>query len=89
MRQKMEELLKEYGPIVLIVHFTLFFLTLAGFGLALNLGFHIQGTAGKAGLWAAAYGATELTKLIRLAITVALTPVVGRFWKRLRRREQP
>jgi hypothetical protein len=89
MKEKLERLLKDYGAVAIVVYFSLFFLTLGGFLLALSLGVRVQTAAGKAGILGAAYVATQLTKLVRIAATVALTPVVHSVWQRMRGKGPP
>lgn len=80
----LRKLVEEYGVIAIIVSLTLFTLTYIGFLLALSFGVRVESVAGKAGLWGAAYLATELTKPIRILATLALTPVVAQAWRKLR-----
>jgi hypothetical protein len=67
----------------------LFAIVLVGFALAIQLGFETESTAGTLGTWGAAYVATQLTKPLRLAATVLITPVLGAFLRRFRRPEAP
>lgn len=99
MRKKLQELLAEYGPVAAVIYFSIFFLVLGSFGLAIQLGFELEGAisflsklglnrdsvAATAGSWTAAYVLTKVTQPLRIAATLALTPVVGKAWKRLRR----
>lgn len=82
MKGKLEKLLADYGPVALVLWFAIFGLTWSGFALAIQRGFEVEGAAGTAGVWGAAYLATQVTKPVRIAATLLLTPVVGRFWKR-------
>lgn len=82
MKAKLEKLLAEYGPIALVLWFALFGLTWTGFAIAIQRGFEVEGAASTAGVWGAAYLATQVTKPVRIAATLALTPLVGRIWKR-------
>jgi hypothetical protein len=68
----------EYGPLALILHYTLFFLTVGGFFIAFKLGFGAESAGATAGTFAAAYAASQAVKPIRLAAVFALTPMVGR-----------
>ncbi|MEL6543184.1 MAG: hypothetical protein AAFQ82_01080 [Myxococcota bacterium] len=82
MKEKLEKLLAEYGVVAVVLWFTIFGLTLVGFALAIQNGFEVESAAGTAGVWGAAYVATQLTKPIRIAVTLVLTPIVGRLWRR-------
>jgi hypothetical protein len=55
----------------------LFVLVLLGFVGAIHLGVRAESTAGKAGLWGAAWLATKVTQPLRILATVALTPLVA------------
>ena len=87
--ERMKALLAEWGPLLVVVWFTLFGLVLVGFVLAIQLGFEVESTAGTLGTWGAAYVATQLTKPLRLAATVIITPALGAFLRRFRRGGAP
>ncbi|MEM6731242.1 MAG: hypothetical protein AAF658_06780 [Myxococcota bacterium] len=82
MKARLEKLIAEYGVIAAVLWFTIFGLTWAGFAFAIQAGFEVDGAASTAGVWGAAYLATQFTKPVRLAATLALTPLVGQLWKR-------
>ncbi len=86
MREKMKGLLAEYGRVALTTYFTLFFLTLAGFAIAIQMGFQVESAEGTAGVLGAAYVATKLTQPVRILATVALTPLVAAVIKKFRGR---
>jgi hypothetical protein len=85
----LKALVAEWGPLLAVVWFSIFAIVLVGFALAIQLGFETQSTAGTLGTWGAAYVATQLTKPLRLAATVLITPALGAFLRRLRRRGAP
>lgn len=91
-RERFQSLVEEYGPIALIVHFTLFFGVLLPAWAAISAGMDL-GTEGPAregiGGWllstfglelGLAYAFSQATKPVRLVMVVALTPVVARFF---------
>jgi hypothetical protein len=84
MREKWKSLLSEYGPVAAVVYFSIFFLTLGGFALAIKLGFDVKSAEGGVGVFGAAYIATKLTQPIRIAATLGLTPIAAAGWKKLR-----
>ncbi len=86
MGTKLKALLEEYGPIALWTYFIIFFLTMAGFAVAINYGWQAKGTGESAGLLMGAWLATKLTQPLRIAGTFALTPIVATALKRLRRK---
>ena len=83
MRKSTRELLAEYGAVALVVYLAIFALTLAGFVVAIRFGWAPRSAAGSAGVLAAAYVATKLTQPLRIAFTVALTPLVAKAYERL------
>lgn len=83
--ERLKALVAEWGALLAVVWFALFAIVLVGFALAIQLGFETQSTAGTLGTWGAAYVATQLTKPLRLAATVLITPALGAFSRRFRR----
>jgi hypothetical protein len=87
--ERLKALLAEWGPLLLVVWFGLFAIVLVGFVVAIEFGFKVESTAGALGTWGAAYVATQLTKPLRFAATLVITPALGTFLKRFRRKETP
>jgi hypothetical protein len=83
--ERFKTLVKESGAIVLWVYFGLFGLVLVSTALALRLGVKLEGVAGAAGTWGAAYLFTKLTQPVRIAITLAITPAIAAFSRRFRK----
>jgi hypothetical protein len=81
----MKQHLVEYGSVGLWVYFTIFALVLVGFATAIRMGVKIDGVAGTAGTWGAAYVATKLTQPIRILGTLVVTPLVVRVARRFKR----
>jgi hypothetical protein len=84
-REKLKALLEEYGGLALATYFVIFALTLAGFAIAISYGFEVEGASGNVGLLGAAWLATKLTQPLRIAGTLALTPILAVVMRRLRR----
>ena len=84
MRQKLKLLLEEYGRIAIVTYFVIFGLTLAGFAIAISYGLQVESAKGGAGLLVASWVATKLTQPLRIAGTLALTPVVAAVVKKIR-----
>ena len=80
-RQRLKTLLAEYGTLALYTYLVLFALVLLGFAGAIHLGVRAESTAGRAGLWGAAWLATKLTQPLRILATVVLTPLVAQVLK--------
>lgn len=77
----------EYGQVAVWTYFAIFALVLVAFAAAIKLGFHQASAAGTVGIWGAAYVATKLTQPIRIAATLALTPLLMRFTRGRKRAE--
>ena len=85
-RIKLQTLLAEYGPIALAVYFTIFAVVLVGAWTAIHLGWRPESAGGSVGTFAAAYLATKVTQPLRIAATLALTPLVALVHRRFARR---
>jgi hypothetical protein len=84
-RAKLKELLEEYGRVALYTYVVIWLAVLAGFVVAISLGFRDAGAAEGAGVLLSAWVATKLTQPLRIAATLGLTPLVAavlRKWKR-------
>ena len=81
LKERLRKLYAQYGVAAIVTWFSLFFLVLAGFVVAMETS---MGPGTNAGSWVAAYVATEATKPIRIVITIALTPLVAQAGRRLR-----
>jgi hypothetical protein len=81
LKERLKQLYAQYGVAALITWFGLFFVVLTGFVIAFEYG---SGPGSNAGGWVAAYVATEATKPIRILVTLALTPLVAQFGRRIR-----
>lgn len=84
MKERLQKLLVEYGSLGLWVYFAIFALVLIGFALAIQLGVDVDGAAGTAGTWGAAYVATKLTQPLRILATLVVTPLVVRVARRFK-----
>jgi hypothetical protein len=81
-RLKLEALIAEYGTAALLTWFGIFGLTWLGFVIVITLGFEVKSGGEGTGVVAIAYLATQAAKPLRLAATIALTPVVVKVWHR-------
>jgi hypothetical protein len=82
-RNKLKEILAEYGPIALVVYLAIFVLVLMSAWGAIHFGWRPESVAANVGSFTAAYLATKLTQGFRIAATLALTPVVARVYGRV------
>ena len=79
LKEKLKNLMATYGWVAVGVWFAIFGLVLCGFAVAFSMGFSPDGKAETTGVWGAAYIAPQLTKPLRIAATLVLTPIVARF----------
>jgi len=84
-REKLKLLLEEYGRLALWVYLTIWLLVLAGFAIAISAGFKTESAGADAGVLLSAWVATKLTQPLRIAATLALTPVVAALLKKWRK----
>ena len=88
-REKLKLLLEEYGRIVLWVYLVIWLVVLAGFAFAISAGFNVKSVSTSGlGVLGAAWLATKLTQPLRIAGTLALTPVVATVLKKWRGRDK-
>jgi hypothetical protein len=85
-RKTAQRLLAEYGVAAVIVYFTIFFAVLFGAWALIRAGWQPSSAAGGVGTFTAAYLVTKVAQPLRIAATIALTPLVARAWDRLRGR---
>ena len=84
-RERLKNLLAEYGKLALYVYLAIFVVVLAGFAVAIQLGISVESAAGKAGVWGAAWLATKVTQPLRILATLALTPLLAQLLRRRKR----
>ncbi len=83
---RLQQLLVEYGAIGIVVLLSISALTYLGFLVAIMVGFEVEGADQMAGAFAAAAVGWGATKVIRIPVAIALTPVVAKIWHRVRGR---
>lgn len=89
-KDRLKKLLEEYGSVAIGVFAVIWVLTLGGIWLAVKAGWRPESAAGQAGTFGAAYVVFRFTLPLRIAATLALTPLVARILERLRlRRPRP
>lgn len=97
-QERFKGLVAEYGPLLFAVYFSIFGLVFVGSALLgkpqleklmewaqRTLGVNLGGAAATAGAWTLAYLFTKAMQPLRIAATIALTPLVASIWHRLRR----
>jgi hypothetical protein len=85
LKDRLQKFMVEYGSLGFYVYFSIFALVLVGFATAIQLGVKVESAAGTAGTWGAAYVATKLTQPLRILATIAVTPLVVRIARRVKR----
>jgi hypothetical protein len=84
-REKLKNLLSEYGNVAIWTYLVIWLLTLAGFAVAISAGVKVESATSGAGLLGASWLGTKLTQPLRIAGTLALTPVIAAVLKKLRK----
>ena len=84
-REKLKLLLEEYGRLALWIYLSIWLAVLAGFAVAISVGFKTSSAGADAGVLLSAWVATKLTQPLRIAATLALTPVVAAMLKKWRK----
>jgi uncharacterized membrane protein len=80
----MKEIATEYGAVAVVVYLVIFAAVLLGSWAAIHFGWRPKSVGAGLGSFAAAYIATKLTQPLRIAATLALTPLVAKAYERLR-----
>lgn len=80
--KKIKELASTYGSWAIGIYLVIFVLVIGGFAIAIKLGFEPEGTAGNLGTLAGAWVAAKATQPLRIAATVALTPILAKLFGR-------
>jgi hypothetical protein len=88
-REKLKAHLEEYGRVAIWTYLTIWLTVLAGFIIAISAGVPVSTTGGGAGVLLSAWLATKLTQPLRIAGTLAATPVIAAVLKKWRRRSEP
>ena len=82
MKAKLENLVKEYGAIAIVIYLLIMGMVAGGFIAAVQLGFETEGVSGGLGLLGATWVFLKVTQIGRVALTVILTPLVARLLHR-------
>jgi hypothetical protein len=88
-RAKLKTLLEEYGRVAIWTYLVIWLSVLGGFVFAIATGFRASSGAVGLGVIGAAWVATKLTQPLRIAATLALTPVVATALKKWRPPQTP
>jgi len=83
-REKLRTLLEEYGRVAIWTYLIIWLAVLTGFAVAISMGFSVSSVESGAGVLGAAWLATKLTQPLRIAGTLALTPLIAAALKKWR-----
>ena len=72
---RLKALFEEYGSYAIVTYFTIFFGTWTA--LFFSIGFGLEEGPGMTSFWAA-YATTKVSQPLRIAVTVAITPIVAK-----------
>ena len=81
MGTRLQQLLSEYGRVALAVYLGLFLAVLVGSWAAIHLGWRPESATGNVGAFTTAYLVTKLSQPMRIAATIALTPLFARIYR--------
>lgn len=84
MRRTLKQIAAEYGTVAVVVYLTIFTVVLLGSWAAISFGWKPSSVGGGVGSFTAAYIFTKITQPLRIAGTLALTPIVAKAWERIR-----
>lgn len=82
----MQRILGEYGRIAVVTYFAIFFTVLFAAWAGIHFGWRPESVAGNVGTFTAAYIATKVTQPVRIGLTLVLTPLLARVYRRLGRK---
>jgi hypothetical protein len=88
-REKLKALLEEYGRVAIYTYLVIWLTVLAGFIIAISAGLDVSTKTGGAGVLLSAWLATKLTQPLRIAGTLAATPLVAAALKKWRKQHAP
>lgn len=83
MKARLQKLLAEYGKVALYTYLSLSLLAIAGFSIAIGLGFGAESATGVIGTIGAGWLAAKATMPLRILATLALTPLVASLVRRI------
>ena len=84
LKERMSDLLAEYGKVALWVYLTLSLAAIAGFSIAIGMGVVPSSTTGVLGVIGAGWLAAKATMPLRILATLGLTPIVASLIRRRR-----
>jgi hypothetical protein len=86
LKQRLADMLAEYGKVGLVIYFSISIATIIGFCIAFGLGLEPSDATGVIGVIVAGWIAGKATIFIRIPICLAITPPIAELLKRRRQR---
>lgn len=83
-KDKYGEVVEEYGTAAIVTYIALRLSAMLGFWIAISYGFEVGTATGNAGTFWAAWAGSKVTQPLWMALTVVLTPIAVRIWRRFR-----
>jgi hypothetical protein len=83
MRARLKALSAEYGGVCVVIYIAVAIGVVAAFATAFLLGLAPETLGEGAGLWIGVYVTLKATQPVRIGVTIALTPIVARSWRRV------
>lgn len=87
-KKRYGKLVEEYGILAVVLLFVTLGVSVAGFYVALSLGWETESAAGSASKLGAAYLLSQGIKIPRIILVLFLTPIVGPYWLRWRESQE-
>ena len=81
-KARFEELQRVYGKVALGTYLVLWIAVLVGFGVAIKLGYTVEGFDGTGSILFGSWVAAKVTQPARIAATIVLTPFVAKLLRR-------
>ena len=85
-KQQLSELFAQYGRIAIATYLVLSALTIAGFSIAIGIGFEPSTASGVLEVIGAGWLAAKVTLPLRILVVLVITPPIGAFVSRRRAR---
>jgi hypothetical protein len=85
LKERLQAHFAEYGRVAIWTYLTLSILTIAGFSIAIGVGFSPSSTSGVFGVIGAGWVAAKATMPLRILATLGLTPLIAALIKRYKK----
>lgn len=89
LKERLSAHFAEYGKVAIYTYLTLSLAAIAGFSIAIGMGFGASSATGVLGTVGAGWLAAKATMPLRILATLALTPLVAMLWRKWRPEAEP